>query len=335
MLRPGGWAARHLQDRRLAHLLETDSQWAIGYAPDAWAHLVDHLRGKGFDDRTMIASGLVVATRNGYLIDRFRDRIMFPIYNGDLAPVGFASRGRGGPVKHLNTAETQIFRKSRCLYGLAEQHRLLATGAVPVLTEGAFDAQAVSSCATAKWVGIGLGGAALSAQQVATIRHYSAADTVILALDGDAAGRLAAVRTMDALQSSFRRVLVADLPQEQDPSAIYSGGNGPRRLRAHLENTRPLASLAIELELGRWDRVLDHISGKVGALRAVAPFVLRLPSTLVADEISRLSRILSLEVSTVSREVLKAVGGRRSESRARACLASAPGADPPAPSLGL
>ncbi len=337
LLRPSGWAARHLRSRRMTHLLDGGSGWNVGYAPDAWAHLVDHLRSNGFDDRTMIASGLAVATRDGYLIDRFRDRIMFPVYNGDLEPVGFVSRGRGGPAKHLNTSTTQIYQKAASLYGLAEQHQVLAIGAVPVLTEGPFDAHAVSSCSRtiSPWVGIGLGGTSLSAQQIAMIRHFSFSDTVIVALDGDASGRVAAVRRLGALQNSFRHVLVADLPDGEDPSALFRSGNGPSRLHAQLDDTRPLASLAIELELGRWTKVLDHLSGRVGALRAVAPFVSRLPSTLVADEVVRLSRMLSLDASTVSREVLASVG--KAPTRSRPALASglAPGSDPPALSLGL
>jgi DNA primase len=149
------------------------------------------------------------------------------------------------------------------------------------------------------------------------LRYYSASDTVIVAFDGDAAGRPAAVRLLTPLAGAFRHVLVADLPHERDPSRVLQLGNGVRRLRAQLENTRPLASLAIELEFGRWSRVLDHASGRVGALRAVAGFVTQLPTRLVSDEIARLSRVLDLDATTVSREVLDAVEQRPARPRAR------------------
>jgi DNA primase len=124
-------------------------------------------------------------------------------------------------------------------------------------------------------------------------------DTVIVAFDGDAAGRPAAVRRLGSLGEAFRHVLVADLPHERDPSQILQLGNGVPQLRAQLENTRPLASLAIELELGRWSRVLDHAVGRVSALMAVAGFVAFLPTTLVSDEVARLSRVLDLDAATV------------------------------------
>ncbi|GAA1559120.1 toprim domain-containing protein [Kribbella lupini] len=336
-LRPVGWVARHLRARRLGQVLEPGSRWKIGYAPDAWSHLTDHLRSQGFDERTMIAAGLAVVTNSGYVIDRFRDRIMFTEYDANLQPVGFIGRGRGGIATYLNTSTTSIYRKSRTLFGVAEQHRQLALGATPVLVEGTFDAVSVSACSNRRrqWCGVSSGGTSWSTEQIAMLRHYSVSDTVIVAFDGDAAGRPAAVRHLDPLSEAFRHVLVADLPHERDPSQILQLGNGVRWLRAQLENTRPLASLAIELELGRWTRVLDHAIGRVSALRAVAGFVAQLPTPLVSDEIGRLSRVLDLDATTVSREVLDAVGPRPARRRARGGLSLAADVDPSLPSIGL
>jgi DNA primase catalytic core len=331
-LRPNGWARRHLQSRRLDHVQEPWSRWALGYAPDAWAHLVDHLRSMGFDEQTMVAAGLVVATRKGYLIDRFRDRIVFPVHDIDLRMVGFASRGRGGIAKHLNSPSTAIYRKAEALFGVAQQRRLLEDGAVPVLVEAPFDALAVSSAsgASSRWAGIGLCGLALSEAQVRIIQCYARTESVIVALDGDSRGRLAAVRHLDLLSRSFRNVLIADLPDGEDPSEIYSSDDGLRRLRGQLENTRPLVSLVIELELGRWERVLDHVSGRVGALRAVAGLVPRLPTGLIADEVQRLSRVLNLDPQTVSREVLAAHGKTASKHQVRRLDPLGAEPDPPA-----
>jgi DNA primase catalytic core len=332
-----GWAARHLRARRLGQVLEAGSRWKVGYSPNAWSHLAEHLRSQGFDDRVMVAAGLAVVTRSGYVIDRFRDRIMFAEHDADLQPVGFIGRGRGGIATYLNTSATSIYRKSRTLFGVAEQHRQLALGAIPVLVEGTFDAVSVSACSNRRqqWCGVSSGGTSWSTEQIAMLRHYSMSDTVIVAFDGDAAGRPAAVRQLAPLTEAFRHVLVTDLPHERDPSQMLQLGNGVRRLRAQLENTRPLASLAIELELGRWTRVLDHAIGRVSALRAVAGFVAQLPTPLVSDEIGRLSRILDLDATTVSREVLNAVGPRPARRRARGGLSLASDVDPPLPSIGF
>ncbi|WP_165547114.1 hypothetical protein [Kribbella sindirgiensis] len=76
--RPGGWAAEHLCARGLGAVLAPGSEWSVGYAPDGWSQLVGHLRRAAFDDLEIVAAGLAFVTSNGYLVDRFRDRIMFP-----------------------------------------------------------------------------------------------------------------------------------------------------------------------------------------------------------------------------------------------------------------
>ena len=70
----GGWAPGYLTDRGLGHVLRRSSPWKVGYAPDAWAYLVGHLRQQGFEDRDLVDAGLASVTKNGYLVDRFRDR---------------------------------------------------------------------------------------------------------------------------------------------------------------------------------------------------------------------------------------------------------------------
>jgi len=76
--RPNGWAGQHLRNRKVAaEILAGATGWWLGYAPDAWTGLVDRLRREGFDDRTLLSAGLATTTINGYLIDRFRDRVMF------------------------------------------------------------------------------------------------------------------------------------------------------------------------------------------------------------------------------------------------------------------
>jgi DNA primase len=156
VVRPVGWAARHLRARRLGQVLEAGSRWKVGYAPDAWCHLTDHLRSRGFGDQVLVAAGLSVVTRGGYVIDRFRDRIMFVEHDADLRPVGFIGRGRGGIATYLNTSTTSIYRKGRTLFGVAEQHRQLAAGAVPVLVEGTFDAVSMGVCSNRRrqWCGV-------------------------------------------------------------------------------------------------------------------------------------------------------------------------------------
>jgi hypothetical protein len=103
-------------------------------------------------------------------------------------------------------------------------------------------------------------------------------------------------------------VLVAEFPSGHDPSSLLVTPAGADRLYDALSAPRPLAELAIDLELARWSRVLDHISGRVNALRRVAPLVARLPHDQVAGRLAKLSEVLQLEQEIVSREVVETLG---------------------------
>ena len=122
------------------------------------------------------------------------------------------------------------------------------------------------------------------------------------------------------LQDVFDEVLFARLPDGQDPAALYAANRG--LLRDALESARPLAEFAIEVELSKWRNVLDHISGQVNAIRAVAPLVANLPAARIADQVARLARAVHLDEQIVSKEVVEAVGrcpDRRPRGRRRPC----------------
>jgi len=304
----------------------------VGYAPDGWSRLVDHLRGGGFDDQILLAAGLASATKKGYLADRFRDRIMFPAWDSGQQLVGFIGRSRGGRAKYLNSPTTAIYRKSQTLVGLVEQLDLLESGAMPVVVEGPMDAAAIdelSRLTSRAWAGIGACGTALSFHQASMIAQHSKSETVIVGVDADGGGRLAAIRWLDELAPFFERVLVSEFPSGHDPSSLLETTAGADRLCEALSSPRPLAELAIEVELSRWSRVLDHISGRVNALRRVAPLVARLPHDRVAGQLGELSRVLELDQEIVSREFVATLG--RSTRRSLTHLQPDPfaGADPP------
>ena len=339
LLRSGaGWASAHLAQRGLGHVLRSSSPWKIGYAPDGWARLVDHLRSHGFDDETLLSAGLASATKKGYLVDRFRDRIIFPAWDAAGQLVGFVGRCHGGRAKYLNSPTTPIYQKSHTLVGLVEQRDLLESGATPVFVEGPMDAAAVdelSRLTSRGWAGLGVCGTALSFHQASMVHQCSGSDTAIVGVDADGGGRLAAVRWLDDLASVFERVLVAEFPSGHDPSSLLETPAGADRLFEALSSPRPLAELAIEVELSRWSRVLDHISGRVNALRRVAPLVARLPHDKVAGQLGELAKVLELDQEIVSREVVETLGRSTRRALPNRPLDSLTASDPPDPGPSL
>ncbi|MGY4769791.1 toprim domain-containing protein (plasmid) [Kribbella sp. CWNU-51] len=312
--RPDGWAARHLRDRGLAAILDPASSWRVGLAPDGWSRLVGHLRRDGFNDEVIVAAGLASVTKTGYLLDRFRDRIVFVAHDSDLCPVGFIGRARGTRLRYLNTPNTNVYSKTTTLVGLDGQLERLRAGADPVFVEGPMDASAVD-LAGDEWAGAACCGTAVTRAQALIAKKYSQLNTVIVALDGDIGGRTGAVRSIDVLSEVFGEVLFARLPDQQDPASLYAADRS--RLRDVLNSALPLVDFAIEVELARWNNVLDHVSGQVNAVRAVAPLVARLPVGRVASEVARLARAVRLDQQIVSREVIAAVGQRNAWQRRR------------------
>ncbi|MFD7161463.1 toprim domain-containing protein [Kribbella sp. NPDC059898] len=318
---PSGWAMEHLRNRGLGAVVEPDSTWSVGYAPDGWSRLVGHLRKEGFVDTEIVAAGLAFVTSNGYLVDRFRDRIVFAAHDSELRPAGFIGRSDGTRLRYLNTRSTEIYSKARTLVGLDAQLARLGEGAVPVFVEGPMDAPAIS-LAGDEWAGAACCGTAITWEQAVMARRCSRTGTAIVALDGDLGGRMGAVRSLSVLAAVFDEVLLAYLPDRQDPAALHAAGGG--RLRDVLRSAAPLVDFAIEIELAKWDNVLDHLSGQVNAVRAVAPLVASMPATRIAGEIAKLARAVHLDEQIVSNEVIATVGrrgrcgGRRLSGRAPA-----------------
>ncbi|GAA3112666.1 DNA primase [Kribbella aluminosa] len=312
---PGGWAAGHLRSRGLGAVLASESDWQVGYAPDGWSRLVGHLRKAGFDDVEIVAAGLAFVTSNGYLVDRFRDRIMFVAHDVEVRPVGFIGRSDSNRLRYLNTRNTEIYTKARTLIGVDSQVERLRSGAVPVFVEGPMDAPAVG-LAGERWAGLACGGTAITREQAVMARWNARTGKVVVALDGDLGGRTGAVRSLPVLSEVFDEVLFARLPDKQDPAALHAVGGG--RLNEALGSAIPLADFAIEVELTKWGNVLDHLSGQVNAVRAVAPLVASLPAGRVAAAVARLARAVDLDEEVVSNEVVAAVDrGQRQGRQAR------------------
>ncbi|MET0522548.1 MAG: toprim domain-containing protein [Jiangellaceae bacterium] len=154
------------------------------------------MRSRGVTDQEMTTAGVATVASTGRLIDRFRDRVVFPIiHNQEI--LGFVGRrhpnltdgDRGGP-KYLNTAETPLFHKGAQLFGAVEEH--LTAGAVPVIVEGPMDAIAVTIAGGGRYIGVAPLGTSLTDEQASQLAAIG--QNPIVATDADIASRLAAER---------------------------------------------------------------------------------------------------------------------------------------------
>jgi len=287
---------RYLQSRGFDAFVRpgAGAPWYVGYAPPGWTSLVDHLTGRGFTHQELLAAGLATTTHDRRVIDRFRDRIMFPIHDHDGRPVGFIGRaaptaGHGVP-KYLNTPDTPIFHKGQILYGLGEQRARVAAGAVLVIVEGPFDVLAThlawSDGDGPGCVGVAPCGSTLTPAQADTIAGLPGARRgVTIGYDNDSAGRTATLRAFDLLPHHLA-LAVAALPDGHDPADLATTSESRRTLRRAISgNARPLAQVVLDIELGRTlarhPDTLRFIETRLDLVRHLAARIAHLPPSQV------------------------------------------------------
>ncbi len=321
----------------------------VGYAPRAWTHLVDHLRQAGVDDTELLASGLAMTSSRGSLVDRFRDRIVFPVLAAPGRPVALLGRAvdptatdpTGTPTpKYLNSPDSAIYRKGQLLYGLSEATAALAAGAKPVLVEGPMDAHAIGQAGPG-FVGVAVCGTALTAAQIElldTAVGGLAGRGVIVAFDGDQAGRQAALRAYDLLRPAGVWPHALHLPAGQDPAELLQQ-HGPAGLRAALlaAAASPLVDMLVDDRIDRHHDQLRWVEGQLTAARSAATVIATLPTEHIGRQVTRVATRLEMTPATVTGLVVDALAAARpaAEQPARAprrvLTAPAPGPEPPAP----
>ena len=279
------WAPAYLTDRLDTDLIG-DERFTIGYAPAGWTGLTDHLRGLGASDDELVAAGLGSHASTGRVIDRFRDRIVFAIRNGDDIHGWIGRRnpthdGDGGHAvpKYLNTAETDLFTKGNELYGLTEGGAALARGATPVLVEGPLDALAVTVAGEGAFVGIAPLGVAFTDAQADRLRPLisDGRPQTIVATDADRAGQLAAERIFWQLTERGADPHHLAVPIGKDPAELLQT-TGPDALRRALTHSPSLASALVEARIAAYADRLDTVEGQVLATRRAAEVIAALPT---------------------------------------------------------
>jgi len=217
------WAQHYLADR-FGEDITDDHRFQPGQAPAGWTSLVDHLRRRGVTDEEMLITGVAVIASTGRLIDRFRDRVVFPILH-DGTVLGFVGRrrpdftdvDRTGP-KYLNTGDTPLFHKGAQLFGALDDQ--LSVGAIPVIVEGPMDAIAVTLATCGRYIGVAPLGTSLTDEQAHQLAGIGRQP--IFATDADLAGRIAAERDFWILSCYRLDPLHARLPAGTQPTCSHS-----------------------------------------------------------------------------------------------------------------
>ncbi|MEU3653000.1 DNA primase [Streptomyces sp. NPDC032161] len=265
---------------------EAAVHFGIGYSPAGWDHLTRYLRGKGFSDRELIASGLSQDGRRGP-IDRFRGRLMWPISDTSGDVVGFGARklrdDDNGP-KYLNTPETAIYKKSQVLYGIDLAKKEIAKSSRAVVVEGYTDVMAchLAGVTTA----IATCGTAFGGDHIKILRRLlmdNGSARVIFTFDGDAAGQKAALRAFEDDQKFAAETYIAIAPDNMDPCDLRLA-KGDEAVRDLVDPRTPLFEFALRQIVGRYD--LETPAGRGAALDEAAPVVARIKNSSSQHEVA-------------------------------------------------
>ncbi|WP_448629183.1 DNA primase [Cellulomonas soli] len=297
---PGAAAGRAFLAERGFDRTAAD-QFGVGFAPQGWDSLLRHLRGRGFTEAELTASGLFSQGNRG-IYDRFRGRLVWPIREVTGDTVGFGARKLfeedQGP-KYLNTPETPLYRKSQVLYGIDLAKREIAKDKRVVVVEGYTDVMAmhlsgvggaVATCGTAfgsdhARIVRRLVGDAGSSGGVQLASGASLGGEIIFTFDGDAAGRKAALRAFGEDQAFSAQTFVAVEASGMDPCELRQA-KGPDAVRALVAHRTPLYEFVIRSTLASFD--LATAEGRVAALRAAAPVVAGIRDAALRPEYTRL-----------------------------------------------
>ncbi|MFB6873309.1 DNA primase [Streptomyces sp. NPDC056323] len=262
------------------------AHFGVGYSPAGWDHLTRYLRGKGFSDKELIASGLSQDGRRGP-IDRFRGRLMWPISDTSGDVVGFGARklrdDDNGP-KYLNTPETAIYKKSQVLYGIDLAKKDIAKASRAVVVEGYTDVMAchLAGITTA----IATCGTAFGGDHIKILRRLlmdNGSARVIFTFDGDAAGQKAALRAFEDDQKFAAETYIAIAPDSMDPCDLRLV-KGDEAVRDLVEPRTPLFEFALRQIVGRYD--LETPAGRGAALDEAAPVVARIKNSSSQHEVA-------------------------------------------------
>ena len=253
-------------------------RFQMGYSPLPGDALVGHLRESGVPDDIMVTAGLAIRARTGRVFDRFRGRIMFPIYDLRGDAVGFGARLLDGDgPKYLNSPETPIYRKSQLLYGLNWAKSEIVRGGEAVVVEGCTDVIALHMATMP--IAVATCGTALGEEHLDLLRRFT--ERVVLMFDADEAGVGASLRGFERSVPGDLDLRVANLPQNRDPADLVAGGDLEAIPKA-IESSAPLLQFRIERELERFR--LDEPEARSRAVRAVASIVARHPDQVTRHE---------------------------------------------------
>ncbi|MFZ1396612.1 MAG: DNA primase [Candidatus Promineifilaceae bacterium] len=268
---------------------ETIEHFAIGFALDSWDACRSHFNMQGYSDQELLAAGLLTENPDkGTKYDRFRNRLMIPIRDVDGRIVGFGARTleKEGIPKYLNSPQTDLFDKSNLLYGLDSAKRAIREARQAVIVEGYMDVMQAWQAGFRNVVA--QMGTALTEEQLRMLKRYT--KQFILALDADAAGAKATLRSLQVARETLDRdvevkfdahglvhhegrlqadIRVITMPEGKDPDNIIQ--ENPEEWPKLVAQAKPVVAYVISVATA--DLYMNDAMSKTAVAQQVLPLI--------------------------------------------------------------
>jgi DNA primase catalytic core len=291
------------KEKILAYLkgrgLSDDSirKFRLGYAPDGWRHVNDFLISRGFRAEELEQAGLILKKEGGSgHYDRFRDRIMFPIFDILGRVIGYSARvspgGDESQAKYINTPETPLYHKSRALYGFSLAKQAMKHSGATIIVEGNMDIIAMHQAGIENTVAVS--GTALTEEQLAIMKRYG--NEVKLFFDMDGAGQKAARKSAElALE---KELLVSIIALSSGKDAADMGRDDPEKLCETVAHPVPALRYFLDAILAKYDRQTSD--GKRKIVEEYAELLMAVKNPIErAHWVKELSREIGMEEKLV------------------------------------
>jgi DNA primase len=280
---------------------ETVKDWGLGYAPDSWRALLEHMTALGFSIEELRSAGLIKEAdgKQGTYYDRFRARLIFPIRDANGRVVAFTGRALAAdePAKYLNSPETDLYHKSDILYGMDKAKDAIRTRGFALLVEGQMDLLHAHQAGFANTVA--LSGTAFTEQHAALIKRY--AENLMLVLDGDSAGMTATAKAAQLALRAGLKIKAARMPLGKDPADVAS--EDPQEFAKRIKEGKPIVEFFLTA-LGE----REHDSHKLilAAERVVLPLIRAIKSPMEREHfVTIAARALSLSPEAIRESVAR------------------------------
>lgn len=298
----GKRAKQYLFDRKISQ--ESIKKWRLGYAPDTWRGLSDFLVSKSFTRDEIKRAGLAIKDEKGHFYDRFRGRIIFPIFDLNSQVIGFTGRvfdnGKKKEVtaKYLNTPNTLLYDKGRILYGLDKAKVEIRKKGFCILTEGNVDV--ILSSQEGMGNIVATSGTALTSFQLDILKRYS--DKLFLGFDMDVAGETATKRGIDLAQQKGFDIKVLLMPEGCDPADLIS--QDVKKWKKVVDKAKGILDFYFETALAHFDKKTPE--GKNEISRILLPVIKRIPNKIIRFHwIQRLAQELGVREKDIELELEK------------------------------